>query len=260
MKKFENGIYSDDFTIFDSIEDNDEEIFKLHENTKYINKFAFMNYTFLKEIILPEGLEVIDLSAFENCIHLEKINFPSTIRLINTHAFENCTSLKQIDLSQTKLEKIEVGTFKDCKNLEKVILPKSVKELMMQAFSGCNIKEINLENIRNIWDGVFHECKNLNLVIPESVKTFAISSLSSTNTKTLFIPETVEQLICTPLPDNSIEKIVYTKLNPNIDKNFLIEKKNFNSVIVEDISIDGLISSLNSFKEINKAYKDSIEK
>lgn len=255
MKEYKNGIYSDDFTILQHIVKNVNLPFVFHENTKLIDDSAFKNSN-ITSIVLPEGLEVVECLAFENCKYLENITFPSTLIKIGECAFDGCVSLKQIDLSKTKLTQITEGAFVDCKNLEKVILPESVKMLQLGAFARCNIKEINLDNVNTIWDNVFENCKNLKLVLPKSVKHFTISSLRGTETKNLFIPETVESLFCTPLSPGSIEKITYYKLNANINKNFLKEQKNFDDVIIEKISLEQLLDNGKTFKEANSLIKE----
>lgn len=54
---------------------------------------AFRNCRNIKEIILPNTLEVIEINAFQNCSKLTSIVIPESVKEINGFAFVGCTSL-----------------------------------------------------------------------------------------------------------------------------------------------------------------------
>ncbi len=61
-----------------------------------IEEGAFLGYTKIKQIILPEGVKTIGSRAFDNCISLETISFPSTLKTIDGEVFHNCKAVKDI--------------------------------------------------------------------------------------------------------------------------------------------------------------------
>lgn len=69
------------------------------KSVKRIGKeaFAFINDG-LKEITIPEGVEIIDEKAFYDCDELKTVILPSTLKEIGDYAFEDCPNLKNIKI------------------------------------------------------------------------------------------------------------------------------------------------------------------
>lgn len=110
---------------------------------------VFKEMRFLKEVNLPETIEVIRGSAFKNCTSLEKINLPSKITEIKGSTFEGCISLKSINIpdnvtriggyafysnyslsnvsisKNSKLSEIGSSAFRDCGSLKSITIPKN---------------------------------------------------------------------------------------------------------------------------------------
>ena len=57
---------------------------------------VFSNMKLIKEINLPDSIEVIRGRAFENDYSLEKINLPKNLTYLGGSAFKNCSSLVSI--------------------------------------------------------------------------------------------------------------------------------------------------------------------
>ena len=79
---------------------------------KNAHGFGIRVWENVKNIVLPEGLEVIDDNAFCGFKNLEEINLPSTLVRIGDNAFTNCSSLAN------------------------VAFPEGLKEIGKSAFSG----------------------------------------------------------------------------------------------------------------------------
>ena len=93
------------------------EIVTFPTTLKSIGKFAFKNANF-KELIFPEGLEVIGERAFLWCYPLENIVFPSTLKYIGANAFG-----------------LEAGSEEKSKNkLKEIIIPENVEFIGRYAF------------------------------------------------------------------------------------------------------------------------------
>lgn len=96
----------------------------------------------LREVYLPEKLQIINYEAFCGCESLEKVHFPKSLRSIYRAAFSHCESLTCLEFEEG-LETIEAFAFAECKALEKVALPDSLKCIEALAFMECeNLDEL----------------------------------------------------------------------------------------------------------------------
>ena len=48
---------------------------------------------YVKNVLLPIGLEEIGESAFDNCWNLEKIEIPDSVKKIGANCFERCQAM-----------------------------------------------------------------------------------------------------------------------------------------------------------------------
>ena len=108
-------------------------------------EYAFKNCTGLKNIELPERMEMWKISTgmFEGCISLETVKLSGNILNIGKGAFANCTSLRSFTVPEMVTE-IEAGTFQNCESLASVTLSERVERVGKDAFSGCVLTEIQL--------------------------------------------------------------------------------------------------------------------
>lgn len=148
----------------------------------------------LKNVSLPDCLNVIGESAFGSCPNLTSVNIPERVTEIGYQAFANCTSLESITIPGSvtvignnafiyceNLTSVEIGdgvteigekAFKDCKSLEQVAIPGSVTKVGRWAFDECtNLKSVTIgDGVTQMDDYVFGDCTNLTRVtLPDSV-------------------------------------------------------------------------------------------
>lgn len=122
------------------------------ENENPLDGFKYIPTEFLvvcdkvKEIDIPESVEVVQDGAFYRCAALEKVTMKNSISYISDDVFKKCENLKEIRLSN-KLQELGSRVFLGCTNLETVHLPKTLQMLGKEVFAGC----FNLTNI--IYDG-----------------------------------------------------------------------------------------------------------
>jgi len=67
---------------------------------KSVGMSAFSDNSNLKQIILPDSLEIIEWYAFTDCINLEQVSIPRNIKLFPI-LFDGCDILKQIEYRGT---------------------------------------------------------------------------------------------------------------------------------------------------------------
>ena len=158
---------------------------------KIIGEYAFYQNTFLTEVTIPKGVEVIEESAFDQCVNLNKvtfadgskikeigkqafwycekivtISFPATVEIINDKAFADCTSLKNVSFAQgSVLKEIGKQAFYRCKPLHILTLPDTLTKIGERAFDACeSLRSFTLSannGVEEIGAKAFKDCKLL---------------------------------------------------------------------------------------------------
>lgn len=77
------------------------EYINIPETVSYIDDYAFMGCTALKEIYIPSRVEYIGKSCFFSCPYLSKINLPEGITAIYDDTFYACPSLVELVIPQS---------------------------------------------------------------------------------------------------------------------------------------------------------------
>ena len=135
------------------------------------------NCAALKEVILPENVEVIEGAAFYMCPALQTINLPNTLVQIKYGAFCGCYSLQSITIPGN-VGWVEEGAFEGCPSLEKIILEDGVASIGERAFKGCTkLKTIYNYSSAPIYipDNTFEDVipSNVKLIVPnQSVNSY----------------------------------------------------------------------------------------
>jgi hypothetical protein len=125
----------------------------VQDTCKAIGISAFYNYSKLKSVSLPEGLENIGASAFGYCGFIS-ISLPSS------------------------LKNIESGAFKYCQKLKSIMIPEGVTEIHSYTFQGCSrLGSVSFgENLKNIWEFSFSECGLKSVSIPDGATTIGLQA------------------------------------------------------------------------------------
>lgn len=72
--------------------------------------YAFSECSFLKSIVIPNGVTEIGSQAFRECTSLQSIKIPDSVKIIDYYTFENCVSLSEITLPK-QLKEIGSAVF-----------------------------------------------------------------------------------------------------------------------------------------------------
>ena len=179
-----------------------------------------MNNTYSKEskvIIIPNGTKIIDDEAFMDFTNLEEIIIPDSVGHIGKAAFKGCSSLKKVRLSNN-LHILEDFAFSECESLEEIDIPKSLHYYSYGLFSHChNLIKINDHNeIDFIEDLAFYDCKSLTeFHISDNTTSIGKMALyGCENIKDIHIPKNVELIEYGALSQmSSLEKITVDSEN-----------------------------------------------
>ncbi len=176
-KDLESGIeYA---VVEECLDDNKEKIIDLSDSQdgcsisyndklypiKVIGSLAFYHKQ-IKEIVIPDTVEIIEYAAFILCSKLEKVHLPKELQSIEEYAFFDCRSINEISIPDNTLT-IDKSAFAQCIGLKHINIPLNIKTIQEQVFCGCISLEI-IDNIQrlasndtNLGDYAFANCNNI---------------------------------------------------------------------------------------------------
>ena len=143
---------------------------------KKVDRAAFSE-SGLKEVCLPENIEVVSGWAFFECKKLSSVIWNCKCNVIPVDCFARCSDLTQFDFSNIK--RIEVRAFRDS-GLTSVTLNEET-EVGECCFSNCNdLEKIEWLSGQAIKDSIFAGCKNIKeIFISDRVMDIAVDAFSS---------------------------------------------------------------------------------
>ena len=117
---------------------------KLSKNMKIVPNGIFSRNLKLKNIEIPEGVEVIGQSAFSGC-PLESIKIPNTVKRIERYAFlSHRISTLEIPSSVETIEDQAFASNKKFRYLKNLILNEGLKSIGKDAFKSGIIEEVTI--------------------------------------------------------------------------------------------------------------------
>lgn len=201
-------------------------------NDKEIPPFVFQSSRNLKEVYLPNQLQVIGEESFASCRNLKTVHFPQFIDSIGPRAFHNSGlsgvfSVPNIRIiakqafARTNLEKVVIGSdilagksntvyvvggnsvFAECKKLTEVVVSEGCTMLEL-GFQGCSALRIvslpsTLLTIGHTSDKthnyIFCRCSSLkNVTLPDNLWFIGYDAFSHTAITNIVIPNNVKYL------------------------------------------------------------------
>ena len=151
------------------------------EEDSKITKFdegIFYGTNKLEKITLPTSLQTINLNAFYSCTILKEVIVPdgSQLLTINKGAFNLCDNLEKVEFQGScELETIAAGVFNNKTKLEYFKFPASVTTIGDGAFLGCTSLETAMfpeeAEITTIGKGAFAGCGLISFTVPKNVTT-----------------------------------------------------------------------------------------
>lgn len=161
---------------------------------KEIQSHTFDRTSFLKSVMLGNGVERIGAHAFDTDKGLSSVQLPSTLREIGESAFEKCSALTSIDLPNG-LKTIGSQAFLQS-GLTSLTLPDSVTSVGSQAFFECrSLVSAKLSSgMTTIPSQMFQRCTSLRTVtIPASIKSIDSTAFGSCDLTTIYYGGTQAQ-------------------------------------------------------------------
>ena len=155
---------------------------------------AFYYYDEL-ETVTASSIISIGQYAFNGCDELTSATFGDNLQNIGMYAFGACIKLESFTFGPYVKSNGE-DAFAACYSLESVTIPETVTDMGIFAFYGCKgLKSVTI-NTKNVEDGTFFECSNLeDITFGNSVKTIGERVLwSCTKLKNVTIGNSVDTI------------------------------------------------------------------
>jgi uncharacterized repeat protein (TIGR02543 family) len=162
-----------------------------------ISTNAFKNCSFIKNVVIEEGLETIQYSAFEGCSSLINVSLPESVKTIGERLFYECVSLENIILPNGLLS-LPNRIFSGCTSLKTIILPNNLIQIGTWVFSNCSsLKEIEIPStVRTIGEYAFYGCRGLETInLPNGLDAIENNTFYNCTSLTNFeLPSTLKRI------------------------------------------------------------------
>ena len=119
-----------------------------------------------KQIVIPNGIEVIGPGAFSAHKELKDVEFPKSLKTIGNSAFINCSSLAEVKFPEG-LRTIGLGAFYGCNSLNSIEFPASLQYIGSWAFGNCTALKGTIylhETMVQVYKDAFEGCPSINVI------------------------------------------------------------------------------------------------
>ena len=237
----------------------------LPEGIEYITPKTFEDIENLEKVVLPESLKTIGYEAFKKCENLEEVvinknlesiyscafsytkikslNLPKNFKTAGDKAFVFMTSLEDVKFENENTD-IKQNAFSCCKNLKNVILPKNLKVLQTNLFFCCvELKNIEFGDIEEIESAFFNTLNLTKLILPKSLKALDEHFV---HIDPYLLPDGYENAA------DGYKMEIFSHANGSVNE--IVKENRFANL--RELSLDKLLKTGESFKEINNLYKN----
>lgn len=204
---------------------------------KIIGKEAFSESSYtLREVILPQEVELLEVRAFERCTMLRDITLPSTLIEIKKSAFSDCTSLEEI-IFPASLKKVGSFAFSHCVMLKKVVLEGTWVQIIQNTFDECEelvltsiplLEQLSLETQVKVLGNFAKQASSSSEAVQKEITDFWKRKINLKNE--IFSEGTVA--LVTFLLENS-EKLTLKQVNDRLEDSVEREKTEITAVLLE---------------------------
>ena len=205
---------------------------------KRICESAFACTPNLKEVQLPDSVEVMEKWAFAESGNIKHINMPPSLKEMGYGTFVG-SGIESVDFSRVNyLASIPEGAFGKCEKLKNVVLPASLIELGSQVFENSSIETVDFSKVthlKTLPSGTFDNCQNLkNINLPDCIETIEDYMFYRCNRlATITMPASL----------SSIESVFFAGENTSL-KNLDFSKVSLLEVIPENFIISDSLKRL----------------
>lgn len=140
---------------------NNTSVYSIPDGTVKIKNEEFFGHDTIKQLHIPDSVEIVGKSAFSNAL-IEKIIGMNGVKKIAAYAFAR-SKFENIQI-KAPLQEIGAYAFANTK-LNEAEIPNSVIKMSKRSFSGSSVKKVIINgNIKKIPDYAFGDCYELESV------------------------------------------------------------------------------------------------
>ena len=196
----------------------------ISEGITKIGEYLFLDCDTIEEIALPESLTQISTGVFKGCKSLKSINIPAAVNTIIS-SFENCDSLERIDVSSDNSayssddgilfnkDKTILYAYPSSKQNNEYAVPNSVTKVNSVAFwKNKYLEKVFIpSSVTEIGANVFNGCYNLKYVSIEATAATIERAMfnNCTSLKTVVLSDSVALIKYTAFSNCNILSDVY---------------------------------------------------
>ena len=108
----------------------------VYANPIYYSHNLFLNGQEIKNLIIPETIQVLKSRVFYGCSGLTSVVIPNSVTSISSSAFRECSGLTSVSIGNS-VTSIGGYAFYKCSGLTSVVIPNSVTSIGSSAFEDC---------------------------------------------------------------------------------------------------------------------------
>ena len=156
----------------------------------------FYSSTFVKAVIIENGVTSIGDYVFYGCTGLTSITIPDSVTNIGVEAFDKCEALTSITIPDS-VTRIGGYAFSCCASLVNVTIPDSVTSIVSHTFYGCTgLTSISIpDSVTSIGSYAFYGCIGLtSIIIPDSVTSIGDWAFGHSSLISITIPDSVTSI------------------------------------------------------------------
>lgn len=115
----------------------------LPDSLEMIGKEAFCGCSTLESIIIPDAVTYLGSGIFYDCSELRTCTIGAGVSTLSNEIFTNCYALEEVQLPD-KLVAIGEEVFWACENLKEMVLPVNVVSIGQRAFYGSGLQQLTI--------------------------------------------------------------------------------------------------------------------
>jgi len=224
------------------------------------NELTFEEEVFMESslasLTLPPNLKEIPIACFAYCDRLVEVNLSDSLIEIGIASFNRCRNLNSIDLKNVKY--LDDSCFAFCVNLGTVKCNNGFLEIIERgAFEYCGLEQIDLSkcSIKILNENTFNYTRLKEVFLPNTLETIYGHCFLKTNLTTITLPDSIKKIDKDFVSNKNSEEITirYNELPKNVIGTLMCSDYN---LVKQEKTLDELIHSGKSFKEMNKILKE----